>query len=825
MSRAVATAHAAVEDHRAALGALRAELGDDGCALLVLFASPGGDRTAIAATAAELFPGTPTVGCTTAGEIAAAGYVEGEIVAVGFRGALFEARTVVIDGLAALDESDVAAAVTGARAGLGPAVPGWDWTFAFLLVDGLSRREDAVVSALRASLGTIPLFGRSAGDGFAFRRTFVLADGAFREDRAVLALVRSRCPVRVFKFDNLEPSDVKMVVTDANPEARVVREINAEPAAREYARLVGKDPDQLSPFIFAAHPIVVRVGGQHHVRAIQKVEPNGDLTFFSAIDAGLVLTVARAPHRRPPRERARRALPRRPARNHRRLRLHPPTGRRRAGPGTARGLLDPRRPQRRRLLDLRRAVPLGPRQPDLHRPRHLSAGRGPAVSLSLVDPADPPERRNAKLEKIAAVLMARVEQATDESGAAYAQFQRALTLEEEVRGRTRDLEQALGLLEQSNARLSRARTEAEAARADLADAIESVREGFALFGSDDRLVLTNSRFCEAFPDLRPHLPPGLRFVEYIRRVAASRHLALPQGRRPPDWMRERLRHHRLPSATFNVRTDADRWVQVSEQRTPGGGTAILQTDLSDATYLRRIVQNLLANAVNYTRSGKVLLGARHLPGAVRIEVWDTGPGIPETEHASIFREFRRLPGSEGTTGLGLGLAIVERASTLLRHPIEIASVEGRGTGFRVTVPRAEGPSPAGPTAAGAVAFDPGSMTVLLVENDTAVATAFATLLEAWGVGALTAPGAEAALALLEDLGLAPDVILADYHLGEGADGIAAIAALRARHGPIPAMVVTADRTPEVAALCAAAGVSLMNKPVEPARLRAWLAGH
>jgi hypothetical protein len=100
--------------------------------------------------------------------------------------------------------------------------------------------------------------------------------------------------VRVFKFDNLEPSDVKMVVTDADPEARVVREINAEPAAREYARLVGKDPDQLSPFIFAAHPIVVRVGGQHHVRAIQKVEPNGDLTFFSAIDAGLVLTVARA---------------------------------------------------------------------------------------------------------------------------------------------------------------------------------------------------------------------------------------------------------------------------------------------------------------------------------------------------------------------------------------------------------------------------------------------------------------------------------------------------------------------------------------------------
>lgn len=722
------------------------------------------------------------------------------------------------------------------------------------------------------------------------------------------------------------------------------------------------------------------------------------------------------------------------------------------------------------------------------------------MTPSLIDPADPPERQNAKLAKIVSVLMARVEQATDESGAAYAQFQRALTLEEEVRARTRDLEHTLDLLNRSNARLSHAIAEAEAARTDLADAIESVREGFALFGSDDRLVLTNSRFCEALPDLRRHLVPGLRFVEYIRRVAASPHLALPDGRTRPEWMRERLRHHRLPSATFNVQTEADRWIQVSEHRTPGGGTAILQTDitdlvrierqerdklldaqavligatldhvdqgiaifdadgrlvgwnvrlgavlalpiqllrvglgfasfadhlrrqvagdaadaladwvgrarraplalalrtgsgsdldlsarampdrgfvvsftdvtaerdakraleaaneslegrvaertlaladalaeaeranasksrfvaaashdllqplsaaklflaaldaagsederrvavgrirsafdsvesilaalldisrlesgagaitlttvpldalfhrlgaefrplaerkgldlrvlparvavLSDASYLRRIVQNLVANAVNYTRSGKVLLGARRLPGAVRIEVWDTGPGIPEAEREGVFREFRRLPGSEGTDGLGLGLAIVERAALLLRHPIELVSVEGRGTGFRLTVPLAGALPPSGPAPEGEAAFDPGSMTALLIENDAAVAAAFEALLERWGVGALTATGAAEAAALLDDLGLAPDVIVADYHLDAGADGLAAIAALRARHGPIPATLVTADRTPEVAERCAAAGVGLLIKPVEPAALRRWLA--
>jgi hypothetical protein len=98
--------------------------------------------------------------------------------------------------------------------------------------------------------------------------------------------------LRVFKFDHLRPTGTRMVVTEADPARRVVRRINAEPAAQEYARLLGKDPGQLTPFIFAAHPVVVRVGGQHHVRAIRQVEPNGDLIFYSAIDEGLVLTLA-----------------------------------------------------------------------------------------------------------------------------------------------------------------------------------------------------------------------------------------------------------------------------------------------------------------------------------------------------------------------------------------------------------------------------------------------------------------------------------------------------------------------------------------------------
>jgi hypothetical protein len=112
------------------------------------------------------------------------------------------------------------------------------------------------------------------------------------QNAAILTQVRTRCPIKVFKTDHLVPTARRMVVTKADPANRIVQEINAEPAAREYARLLGKDPEQLTTFTFAAHPLVVQIGGQHHVRAIQRVAGNGDLVFFSAIDEGLVLTLA-----------------------------------------------------------------------------------------------------------------------------------------------------------------------------------------------------------------------------------------------------------------------------------------------------------------------------------------------------------------------------------------------------------------------------------------------------------------------------------------------------------------------------------------------------
>lgn len=247
---------------------------------------------AIAAEAKATFGGTPVIGCTTAGEISSQGYTENEIVALGFPDSHFACQVQFIDELASFSSQDVTNATVRLRGELARLAPGWESEFAFLMVDGLSLLEDQLVSTLGAALGPTPLFGGSAGDRLDFQRTFVLHDGRMHSDAAVLALIRTDCEVKVFNFDHLSPTDRKMVVTEADPERRIVRQINAEPAAREYARILGKDPEQLSPFIFAAHPVVVKVGGKHHVRAIQKVEPNGDLTFFSAIDEGLVLTLA-----------------------------------------------------------------------------------------------------------------------------------------------------------------------------------------------------------------------------------------------------------------------------------------------------------------------------------------------------------------------------------------------------------------------------------------------------------------------------------------------------------------------------------------------------
>ncbi len=726
---------------------------------------------------------------------------------------------------------------------------------------------------------------------------------------------------------------------------------------------------------------------------------------------------------------------------------------------------------------------------------------------SLINETDSLERQNQKLQKIVEALMRRVEQDTEDSGAAYAQFQRAAMLEEVVRSRTAELEQALDLLNDSNAKLAHANAETEAARANLANAIETVQEGFALFNSDEELVMCNSRFGKHMRDVHHLFKPGLKFAEYVSIVSTSPYLSLPDGETPESWAAYRMERHKDDSVVFNARMAGRRWLQVSEHRTPDNGTVVLQTDVtdimrlerqererllddqarliratlehlnqgvcifdnenrlvgwnrrvgellsipinrlrlgtsfktlytlvgdqmrsiepidgkvveewaesplrraplsfeigvgsnrtlavfaqqmpnggfvisftdvsaeraavlaisevnetlerrvtertleledalseaeranasksrfvaaashdllqplsaaklfvsslendldnpeyserlskasnallsvehilgalldiskldsglaamhvgtvsldvvmrqlsdelrpmaeakglefrvvptkarvtSDATYLRRILQNLMTNAIRYSDSGKVLVGARHRKGSTRVEVWDTGPGIPDDHQDRIFDEFHRVNASVNPAdGMGLGLAIVERACRLLEHPLQLQSEIGRGTRFSVELKRSvedTAPEPQDDQPAENAQANLLNSIVLLVENNEDLRAALTLNLENWGVSVLPCHDQAEAEELLAELDIAPDAIVADYQLDDGALGTDVIAQLRARLGPIPSCIITADRTTSLGELCKGVGAELIHKPIDPDLLLQFL---
>ncbi|MFO1149488.1 MAG: PAS domain-containing hybrid sensor histidine kinase/response regulator [Alsobacter sp.] len=248
---------------------------------------------------------------------------------------------------------------------------------------------------------------------------------------------------------------------------------------------------------------------------------------------------------------------------------------------------------------------------------------------------------------------------------------------------------------------------------------------------------------------------------------------------------------------------------------------------SDRRLLRRLLQNLVSNAIKYTPNGRVLVGCRRRKGKLRLEVWDTGLGIPPSKQKIVFREFQRLDqGAREARGLGLGLSIVERIARVLDHPIRLQSQPGRGSTFMVEVPVAA-PLPAmaaqtesGPRPQAALA----GTTVLCIDNEPSILDGMRTLLTGWGCTVWTAASQKEAQQALRRRKTRPDLIIADYHLDNGEDGLEAITALRWKIGrETPAVLLTADRSPGVRDAAAERDVHVLNKPLKPAALRALIA--
>ncbi|MFB2533311.1 FIST N-terminal domain-containing protein [Paracoccus sp. p4-l81] len=290
--RAPLSASVPAGDAELAARQIAARIGADP-AFVLLFASPHDAVLNVARALRPLLPQDCRIlGCSSAGEVGAAGYCSGTVTAIAFPASIFAGAVSVLRDVDRLPVSDWMAEIRSLRETC-CRTPGRS-VFGLLLADGLSGQEEVVVATLDAALPGMPIIGGSAGDGLDFTRTLLVLDDQGFNNAAIFGLFETDLDLHEIVFAHFRPTATRMVVTDARPEDRLMLELNAEPAAQEYARLVGVPVADLSPRVFARHPLMVRMGGRHYVRAISEVTRDDGLKLMSAIEPGSVLTLGLA---------------------------------------------------------------------------------------------------------------------------------------------------------------------------------------------------------------------------------------------------------------------------------------------------------------------------------------------------------------------------------------------------------------------------------------------------------------------------------------------------------------------------------------------------
>ncbi|WP_372610608.1 NahK/ErcS family hybrid sensor histidine kinase/response regulator [Halomonas sp.] len=442
---------------------------------------------------------------------------------------------------------------------------------------------------------------------------------------------------------------------------------------------------------------------------------------------------------------------------------------------------------------------------DLARASHSPTEASPA---DLVD-------ENARLRRICAALMERVESAGMAGSAPYSAFEHAVLLAEQVRERTEILQQTL-------AELHAAKAEAEAANVSKTRFLAAVSHDLLQPLNAARLfasALEEHELPEASHRLVGHIGRSLKDVESLlgTLVDISR---LDAGVLAPDV------------APFPAGQLLDVLAEEYRQMAAARGLSLhyVPSDAvieSDLALLARVVRNFLTNAIRYTGRGRILLGCRRRPEGLEIVVGDTGPGIPEAQREAIFQEFQRLNGSRDIQdrGLGLGLAIVDRIAGMLGHPLRLVSRLGQGACFSVLVPYGRlASAPPGPsltsTSSGGGDRLAGAR-VWVIDNDAGICEGMAALLSSWGCRVQTATSL-ARLEAASDLEAA-EVLLVDYHLGEAdGDGLDVAARLRERHPELAVVVITANHEAAIKARSRERGYGCLLKPLKPLRLRMQL---
>ena len=433
-------------------------------------------------------------------------------------------------------------------------------------------------------------------------------------------------------------------------------------------------------------------------------------------------------------------------------------------------------------------------------------------------PANDLSSEIAKLRKINQVLMDRVERSTDWQGSAFSLFQAATVLEGQIAERTAALRAANDALRQAKEAAERANQSKTkflaAASHDLLQPLNAAKLFTAALMERGHADEANDRLLGGIGDALESIDALLRALFDISKLDAGVMEAeltdIPLEPLLAQLQREYAPQMAVAGLDFSV-------------------VPCSLTVRSDSRLLARVLWNFVSNAMRYTEKGRILLGCRRRGNVVTIEVWDTGSGIPDNRLDDIFQEFRQIgpPGRGRDKGLGLGLAIVDRIARLLHHPIRVRSRLDKGSVFGIDVPIVKGSPPARlPVRAQsnpAKAADLRGVEVLLVDDDRPGLNALTELLRAWGCNPIAKHSSADVKRWLKTQPAAPAAIIADFHLGEGQHGMAVISAVRQALGPtIPGCIVTSDRAPELKAAIKAAGLALVNKPIQAAALRAAL---
>lgn len=261
-------------------------------ALVLMFGSPRDALGGIAGRLTALLPGTRIAGCSSAGEIGTGGYQRGTVVAIGFPARAFRVAALALRDQQSIPVSAWLSQLRQMREAFAPDPARSQ--FGLLLADGTACNEDVLVATLDAALPGLPVVGGSAGDGLDFGQSCQILDGETVPGAAVFVLVETALAVSEVSFAHFTPTPRRAVVTRADPVRREIHELNAEPAAQEYARLAGLDPEALQRADFARHPLLLKTGRRYHVRAISEVDEDGGLRLMSAVEPGTVLTLGQA---------------------------------------------------------------------------------------------------------------------------------------------------------------------------------------------------------------------------------------------------------------------------------------------------------------------------------------------------------------------------------------------------------------------------------------------------------------------------------------------------------------------------------------------------